>query len=81
MIILLEFVDPPYISVPKGNIESTLQDGHLDTLNSKINLLFQILGTDPEWCNNCRGGGGEGGEGGIGGGAGGGGGVHLAYSI
>ena len=28
------------------------QYGHLDTLNSKIHPLFQILDTDPGWCNN-----------------------------
>ena len=44
----------PYISVPKVNIvivillqvvasESTLQDSHLDTLNSKIRPLVMIL--------------------------------------
>ena len=27
--------------------------GRLDTLNSKIHQLFQILDTDPGWCNNC----------------------------
>ena len=26
--------------------------GHLDTLNSKIHPLFQILDIDPGWCNN-----------------------------
>ena len=29
--------------------------GNLDTLNSKIHPLFQILDTDPGWCNNSRG--------------------------
>ena len=28
---------------------------NLDTLNSKIHPLFQILDTDPGWCNNSRG--------------------------
>ena len=56
--------------------------GCLDTLNSKIHLLFQILDTDPGWCKNsgidaCNNSGGAagGGEGAAGGGAGG---VHLA---
>ena len=35
--------------------------GHLDTLNSKMHPLFQILDTDPGWCNNSGGGAGEGG--------------------
>ena len=43
--------------------------GCLDTLNSKIHPLFQILDTDPGWCNNSGGGRGAGG--------GGAGGVHL----
>ena len=30
--------------------------GHLDTLNSKIHPLFQILDTDPGWGNNSGGG-------------------------
>ena len=44
--------------------------GHLDTLNSKIHPLFQILDTDLGWCNNSEivacnnsGGGGAAGEG------------------
>ena len=48
------------------------QYGRLDTLNSKIYPLFQILDTDPGWCNNSR----E--RGAAGGGAGA---VHLACSI
>ena len=28
------------------------QYGCLDTLNSKIHPLFQILDTDPGWCKN-----------------------------
>ena len=32
--------------------------GRLDTLNSKIHPLFQILDTDPGWCNNSGGAGG-----------------------
>ena len=28
------------------------QYGRLDTLNSKIRPLFQILDTDPGWCKN-----------------------------
>ena len=44
---------------------------HLDTLNSKIHPLFQILDTGPGRCNNSRGGAGRAGEG-AGGGA-----VHL----
>ena len=51
--------------------------GRLDTLNSKIHPLFQILDTDPGWCNNS----GEGGGGGAGGGEAGGAGVHLACRI
>ena len=51
--------------------------GHLDTLNSKIHPLFQILDTDPGWCKNsgivaCKN------SGGAGAGAAGGGGVDLA---
>ena len=42
--------------------------GRLDTLNSKIHPLFQILDTDAGWCNNS-------------GGAGAGAGVQLACSI
>ena len=38
--------------------------GCLDTLNSKIRLLFQILDTDPGWCKNSGGGGAAGGAGG-----------------
>ena len=30
--------------------------GRLDTLNSKIRPLFQILDTDPGWCKNSGGG-------------------------
>ena len=29
--------------------------GRLDTLNPKICPLFQILDTDPGWCNNSGG--------------------------
>ena len=60
------------------------QYGCLDTLNSKIYPLFQILDTDPGWCKNsgivaCNNSGGAGGGGaGEGAGGGGGGGVHLA---
>ena len=54
-----------YNSEPKGNIlivifiyvatsESTLEDGHLDTLNSQMHPLFQILDTEPGWSNNSR---------------------------
>jgi len=32
--------------------------GRLDTLNSKIRPLFQILDTDPGWCKNSGAGGG-----------------------
>ncbi len=32
--------------------------GNLDTLNSNIRPLFQILDTEPGWCNNSGGGGG-----------------------
>ena len=54
----------------------------LDTLNSKIHPLFQILDTDLGWCNNsrivaCNNSGGGGGEGGGEAGEGGEG-VHLA---
>ena len=50
--------------------------GLLDTLNSKIHPLFQILDTGPGWCNNSRiGACNNSGGGGAGGGAGG---VHLA---
>ena len=49
--------------------------GRLDILNSKIHPLFQILDTDPGWCNNSREGGG------AGGGEAGGAGVHLACRI
>ena len=45
--------------------------GRLDTLNSKIRPLFQILDTDPGWCKNSRGAA-AGGGGGAGAGAGGG---------
>ena len=45
--------------------------GRLDTLNSNIHPLFQILDRDPGWCNNSGGGAGREGEG-AGGGA-----VHL----
>ena len=31
--------------------------GRLDTLNSKIRPLFQILDTEPGWCKNSGGGG------------------------
>ena len=31
------------------------QDCHLDTLNSKICPLFQILDTEQGWCNNSGG--------------------------
>ena len=42
--------------------------GRLDTLNSKIHPLFQILDTDPGWCKNsgivaCKNSGGGGGAG------------------
>ena len=48
--------------------------GHLDTLNSQIHPLFQILDTDPGWynnsgivaCNNSGGGGAGVGGAGIG---------------
>ena len=60
--------------------------GHLDTLNSKIHPLFQILDTDPGWCNNsgivaCNnsGAGAGGGGGGGGGGAAGAGVSYLVY--
>ena len=57
-------------------------DGHLDTMNSKVHPLFQILDTDPGWCNNsgivaCNNSGGAAGGGGGGAGAG----VHLACSM
>ena len=50
---------------PPSSSCSTLQNGCLDTLNSKICPLFQILDTEPGWHNNSggadRGGGVEGG--------------------
>ena len=41
--------------------------GRLDTLNSKIRPLFQILDTEPGWCKNSGGGGGAAAAGGGGG--------------
>ena len=59
------------------------QYGHLDTLNSKIDPLFQILDTDPGWCNNSDIVAWNNYEGGAaaGAGAGGAGGVHLACKM
>ena len=48
-------------------LHRTCQYSHLDTLNSKIHPLFQILDTDPGWCNNSGGGGAGAGGAGVGG--------------
>ena len=56
IIVLVPLYTTREVVVPLANnpIMSGNQYGHLDTLNTKIHPLFQILWADPGQCNNSE---------------------------